>query len=301
MAERRADRKWKLRFGAFFGLSAGASLLGACAFWSLGDLDAHANDGPDAAVDAPPDAVTDALTDAGAADVDAGAHFGGTSFCSDAGASTLFCDDFDSDAATWTTSFTCIACSQIVATPDGGDAPSPPNVLFVDAPAGEASPSSFRTETFLGKYGSITSDFWGYVDESDSNGQPTFQEMAYEIDDKNFIRLRPYVQGTKFGLGTSITSTAIAQPSFDNGVTVSLVFKTWHHVRYTVAAVGSAFHYSWSYDGTPIVVDQVIPNSDKITGEVSRIDLRSGVFYVGPQPTNGDTKFRMDNVLVSSP
>lgn len=254
----------------------------ACAFWELDDWSAH-------------------VADAGVADGGSGTETAAPPFCASVGDASLFCDDFETDAAVWNSTQTCVACSYGIGAPDGEAAPSPPNVLFVDAPAGEANPSAYRQKSLVGDYPSITGEFWGYVERADANGQAAFQELGYVVDASNTIRVRIFVEGASIYLGTAVSSTSLSGVTYTDVAMTAFEQRKWHHVSYTLATSGPTHTITWAVDGVVKVNVLPIQDADHVVGRASRIDLRSGIFYIGDHATDGGTRVRMDNVRLAAP
>lgn len=260
-----------------------AVALPACAFWELDDWSAH-------------------VADAGVADGGSGPDTSAPPpFCASVGAASLFCDDFDTDGAVWNSTQTCLTCSYGTGVPDGEAAPSPPNVLFVDAPAGEANPSAYRQKSLVGDYPSITGEFWGYVERADANGQAAFQELAYVVDAGDSIRVRIFVERSSIYLGTAVNATSLSGVTYTDVASAAFEQRMWHHVSYTLATSGTTRTISWTVDGVVKVSALPIQDADHVVGRATRVDLRSGIFYIGDHATDGGTRVRMDNVRLVAP
>jgi hypothetical protein len=264
--------------------------LPACAFWELDDWSAR-----NGIVDAADGSVGDGGSGDGAnAKSDA-------NYCATIADSSVFCDDFDTDANPWTEAVSCPSCTSFVLSPDAGNEPSPPNVLYFNSHAGDPDPSNYRLKTFNGSFTSMTSDFWAYVDSADTNGQAALEQLVYTVDGNDYIRVRVYVNNDIVTLQTAVDATSLSNTSFDVVSSTAFALHTWHHVNFALLTTGGAHQVTWTVDGAVITPPTAIQDADRVPGPATRIDLQCGVFYVGNEPTTGITYSSFDNVTLSVP
>ena len=267
-------------------------MLPACAFWEVDGWDDH----PNAPVD---DAGLEAGLDGGADAPPA--------FCRHTDARVLVCEGFDEESPDWLETKTCSTCDASIGPTDAGNAPSRPNVLFVSSRSEDgAAVSIANVKSFDADLQSVTSDFWFYVDTATSNGVPAIQDLQYQADVENYIRVR-----VTLAAGDLSVDFVVAYVE-DRALKVTFPFQTktpvqpgvWHRVHYTIRSNDGPPRYTWRVDDELVngSDDALIPNGEKVAGKFTHVELITGIEYVGGyQPDAGKTAVRVDSVLLTTP